>query len=55
MGPFSGNHLYDLESDPQEDDNRAGEKREREHALRLRDALLAIDAPSDHLERLGLT
>jgi arylsulfatase A-like enzyme len=54
MGSFSGNHLYDLENDPLEDENRAGEKREREHADRLRQALIDIEAPVDHLQRLGL-
>ena len=54
LGPFSGNHLYDLRNDPAEDENCAGEKREREHADRLREALRAIEAPRDQLERLGL-
>jgi arylsulfatase A-like enzyme len=54
IGPFSGNHLYDLRNDPAEDENRAGEKRETEQADRLRQALKAIEAPADHLVRLGL-
>jgi hypothetical protein len=54
IGQFSGNHLYDLQNDPAEDENRAGEKREAEQADRLRQALQAIDAPEDHLVRLGL-
>jgi arylsulfatase A-like enzyme len=54
IGPFTGNHLYDLRNDPDEDENRAGEKRESEHADRLREALLKIEAPGDHLVRLGL-
>jgi hypothetical protein len=54
IGPFSGNHLYDLHNDPFEDENRAGEKRETEQADRLRQALKAIEAPADHLVRLGL-
>jgi arylsulfatase A-like enzyme len=54
IGQFSGNHLYDLQNDPAEDENRAGEKREAEQADRLRQALQAIDAPNDHLVRLGL-
>ncbi len=54
-GAFSGNHLYDLHNDPLEEENRAGEKREREAADRLRDALLSIEAPDDQLARLGLT
>jgi hypothetical protein len=54
LGPFSGNHLYDLYNDPSEDENRAGERRERESADRLRAALLEIEAPDDQLARLGL-
>ena len=54
IGPFSGNHLYDLRNDPDEDENRAGERREAEAADRLREALLKIEAPGDHLVRLGL-
>ena len=54
LGAFSGNHLYDLYNDPAEDENRAGEGREGEQADRLREALLEIEAPADHLERLGL-
>jgi len=53
-GKFSGNHYYDLKDDPLEDENRAGEPREREAAGRLRDALKQIEAPDDQLERLGL-
>jgi arylsulfatase A-like enzyme len=54
LGPFSGNHLYDLYNDPSEDENRAGERRERESADRLRAALIEIEAPDDQLARLGL-
>jgi hypothetical protein len=53
-GNFSGNHLYDLRSDPHENENRAGERVERESADRLRQALVAIEAPSDQFVRLGL-
>ena len=54
-GRFSGNHLYDLSLDPDEQENRAGERRERDAADQLRAALLAVEAPSDQFERLGLT
>ena len=53
-GPFSGNHLYDLYNDPSEDENRAGERGEREAADRMRSALIDIEAPDDQLTRLGL-
>jgi arylsulfatase A-like enzyme len=52
---FSGNHLYDLETDPGEDENRRGEARERDYADLLRQALLKVEAPDDQLVRLGLT
>jgi arylsulfatase A-like enzyme len=54
-GRFSGNHLYDLSLDPDEQENRAGDRRERDAADQLRAALLAVEAPSDQFERLGLT
>jgi hypothetical protein len=53
-GDFSGNHLYDLKNDPVEEENRAGEPRERAAADRLREALKAVDAPDDQFARLGL-
>jgi arylsulfatase A-like enzyme len=54
LGPFSGNHLYDLHNDPDEAENRAGERAEREAADRLRAALQEVDAPDDQFVRLGL-
>ena len=53
-GGFSGHHLYDLVEDPTEARNLAGTAGEKEAADRLREALLAVDAPDDQLERLGL-
>jgi hypothetical protein len=53
-GDFSGNHLYDLRNDPNENENRAGDKRERESADKLREALKQIEAPDDQFARLGL-
>jgi hypothetical protein len=53
-GPFTGNHLYDVGNDPAEDQNRAGERRERASADKLREALKQLEAPSDQFERLGL-
>lgn len=54
LGPFSGNHAYDLHNDPNEEENRAGERLEKELADRLREALIKIEAPGDQLVRLGL-
>lgn len=51
---FTGNLAFDLEQDPGEDENRAGEKVEKELADKLRQALLKIEAPGDQLVRLGM-
>jgi arylsulfatase A-like enzyme len=51
---FSGNHLYDLENDPGEDENLGGSTKESDVADRLRQALIAVEAPEDQLARLGL-
>jgi hypothetical protein len=51
---FSGHHLYDLETDPTEDRNLAGDAREAAMAAKLRDALHELEAPAAQLERLGL-
>jgi hypothetical protein len=51
---FSGNHLYNLENDPDEAENRAGERAEREAADKLREALKAVEAPDDQFVRLGM-
>ena len=50
-----GSHLYDLDVDPDEAENRTGEARlEAEMVDLLRTALAAVDAPDDQLVRLGL-
>jgi len=54
LGPFSGNHLYDLADDPREERNLAGSAAEGDVADRLRAMLRAVDAPDDQLIRLGL-
>ena len=54
LGPFSGNHLYDLHNDPNEENNLGGSKTENDHADRLRQALKEIEAPRDQMTRLGL-
>jgi arylsulfatase A-like enzyme len=51
---FTGNHLYNLDNDPAEAENRAGERAENEMADKLRQALLAVEAPDDQFERLGM-
>jgi len=52
---FTGNHLYRPDNDPGEDENLAGSKLENEKADKLRQALLAVEAPDDQLARLGLS
>lgn len=47
-------HLYDLDVDPDEQENRAGEPAEAGMAELVRTALLELGAPGDQLERLGL-
>ncbi|MEX1255347.1 MAG: sulfatase [Dehalococcoidia bacterium] len=54
IGPFSGNHLYDLANDPSEDENLAGSRRERDMADALREALKQVEAPDDQFVRLGM-
>ena len=49
-----GHHLWNVEDDPGELRDRAGEPVERELEEKLREALVAVEAPGDQLERLGL-
>jgi arylsulfatase A-like enzyme len=53
MGGFTGNHLYDLHNDPDEDENRAGSREEGDLADLLFQALREVDAPDDQFARLG--
>ncbi len=48
-------HLYDLDVDPGEHENRVGEATETDMIEMLRTALVDVDAPAEQLERLGLT
>jgi hypothetical protein len=47
-------HLYDLDLDPHEQENRAGEAAAREMTGLLVEALRAVDAPAEQFARLGL-
>jgi hypothetical protein len=47
-------HLYDLDLDPYEQENRAGEAGAREMTELLVEALRAVDAPAEQFARLGL-
>jgi len=48
-------HLYDIDLDPDEYENRVGEAVEREMQELLRTALADVEAPVEHLQRLGLS
>jgi len=48
-------HLYDIDLDPDEHENREGEAAEREMQELLRTALADVEAPEEHLQRLGLS
>jgi arylsulfatase A-like enzyme len=50
----SGNHLFDLQEDPDEERNLAGAPLERELAEQLRAALVELEAPASQFQRLGL-
>ena len=55
MARFSGNKLYDLENDPNEENNLAGGALENALALKLREALISVDAPQEQFARLKLS
>ena len=48
-------HLYDLDVDPDEAENRHGENIARELVDLLVEALSGVGAPAEQFERLGLT
>jgi arylsulfatase A-like enzyme len=55
IGASTDRHfLFDLDADPDEQENRRGEPVEAEMIEMLRTALSAVDAPGDQYERLGL-
>lgn len=55
LGSAAGSHhLYDLSVDPDESENRVGERTEAEMVDLLHTALVALEAPADQFERLGL-
>jgi hypothetical protein len=54
MGKFSGNHLYRLIDDLEEEKNLAGSAEEKRSAEKLRAALIEMEAPKEQFERLAL-
>jgi arylsulfatase A-like enzyme len=51
---FSGDHLYDLNGDPDETVNLRETPAAADMAERLREALKAVEAPAEQFQRLGL-
>jgi hypothetical protein len=51
---FSGDHLYDVHEDPDEEHDLSGGPRQGDALELLRAALAAVDAPDEQLVRLGL-
>jgi hypothetical protein len=47
-------HLYDLQTDPGQEENLAGGPREAEYEALLRKAMQEIGAPEEQFFRLGL-
>jgi hypothetical protein len=54
VGGFSGNYVFNLADDPQEEHNLTGTPKEQELADRMRQALKDVQAPDDQFTRLGL-
>ena len=54
QGCVDDHHLYDLDVDPTENENRVGTRVERELLDLLHTALRAVDAPTEQYERLGI-
>ena len=48
-------YLIDITVDPDEQENRTGEKSEEEMLEMLRSAMLSINAPDDQFQRIGLS
>ena len=53
-GNVGQHHLYDLDVDPDERENRVGESMQRTMDELLRTALRDLEAPAEQLQRLGL-
>ena len=53
-GNLGQHHLYDIDVDPNEAENRVGEALEREMVDLLRTALGEVEAPHEQFERLGI-
>ena len=47
-------HLYNVDLDPSEDENRLGGQDEKDMVDLLREALNDVEAPEEQFERLGL-
>jgi hypothetical protein len=54
LARFSGNHLYDLANDPNEENNLVGSALEKNFAALLRQVMTSVEAPPEQFARLGL-
>ena len=54
MARFSGNHLYNVDDDPNEENNLAGSTLEKDLAAALHDTMRSVEAPEEQFARLGL-
>ena len=55
LARFSGNHLYNLDDDPNENRNLAGGVLEKDLTVKLREAMKSVGAPEEQLTRLQLS
>ncbi len=53
-GMVGEHHLYDVDTDPDESQNLVGGPTEAEFVELLRHALAELEAPTDHVQRLGI-
>ena len=54
MGARAEHYLFDLEEDPKERRNLVGTPAEKDAIELLRAALKEVEAPEEHLERMGI-
>ncbi|MFP8881859.1 MAG: sulfatase [Myxococcota bacterium] len=55
LGRFTGDRLYDLKEDPNEERNLENSPLKHEMEEKLRSALIDVEAPAEQLQRLGLS
>jgi uncharacterized membrane protein len=55
LARFFGNHLYNLDDDPNEERNLAGGVLEKDLTVKLREAMKSVEAPEEQFARLQLS